>query len=692
MWKNKRNRKSVPKYVKHKNAPSKKRVSPELLEVQKNIYRQAGLALLTIILTIVILFAMTSAWYTNIVQSGGLYFQAESWGFEGEIIVNRDRIYASPGENGLIQLEVQNGSDQISAISVNISKDPMEETMRQRMFFYVDTPMVRNEETMERVYINELESYTYTLFNSGRLMLTDKFHNAAQLKWQWVYDVLGYYVLAERYDVVAQDGTEKQYLAVKEYLRPIEYDYEEATFALQTDEAGEPTYVLTTVDGKTTPLAFLKELSKKDGYPGNLEAIEEPVKNNCYPISVDENGYGIYAYLCSYQEIQEATDYDTTLGELAYLNEHNGSLTDEQLASLEYDAKLIISAQKNETVVESVHMLSQLEKAISQGTADVIQLEGNITIQSDGSPLQISDGDKILLDLNGYSITSKLEGAAIEVAAGSSLTVINGDIIGPDETVEDSSGIVATGAEVVLSKVTMSGFDKGFYLNDHLYSNEQDSNIYMVDCDIKSTNCAMLVSGNGTLSDLPTQVIVENSKLYGDIYGLSGNGDSSGNGRWGTNIQLINSEISSDSNQPSAAIYHPQQNSTLTIYNCKKVSGYTGIAIKGGSVIIEDSIIEGKGTEHYEPQLTAGGFTDTADAVYIETGYEYEILLEIRGDSEFQSTATDSKSLRVFEEGSPYVAVQIYSGKFKEEQPEEYIAPGSVASGDTVKVETETTE
>ena len=674
--------------MKRKRAPSGKQFSPDLFEVQKNIYRQAGLALLTVILTVVILFAMTSAWYTNIVQTSGLVFEAESWGFEGEITVNDDTIFASPGDTGLVQLQVQNGSDQISAVSVNISKDDMEEEMQQRMFFYVDTPMVRNDETMDRVYINELESYTYTLFNSGKLTLTDKIHNAPQLKWQWVYDVLGYYVLAERHEVQTLDGTQKQLLAIKEYLRPIEYNYDDATFALKTDASGKQTYVLTTVDGTTTPEAFLKELSKKDGYP---KEIEEPMENGCYPVSVDENGYGIYAYLCDYAEIQNATDYDTQLGSLAYRKEHGPQLTDEEDAMLRFKAKLTLSAQKNETVVADVHALSTLQLAISRGTADVIQLSGDITIPADGEPLLIEDESKVLLDLNGHSLISKLEGSAIEVTPGGSLTIINGDLIGPGDTVDQSYGVYATGAEVVMSKVKMTGFNNGVYLRDDLDNNEQDSYIYIVDSEIQSESCAILASGNGTLSEQSTQLIIENSKLYGEAYGLSGNGDSSGNGRWGTDIQIIHSEIQSNSQKASAGIYHPQKNSTLTIYD-STVSGYTGLAIKGGSVNIEDSDIAGKGNQHFEPKIDNSGFTDTADAVYIETGYDYDILLEIRGDSHFASTATDSLSLRVFEENNPYVAVKIYSGTFNEAQPEAYIASGSVQSGGSVSIAPETTE
>ena len=688
MWKIKQDRKSVPKYKTGNRAPVGKKTSSDLYQVQKNIYRQASLALLTVVLTIVILFAMTSAWYTNIVQTNGLFFEAESWGFEGEINVSRDNILASPGDDGLVHLEVQNGSDQIAAISVNISKDSMEEKMQKRMFFYVDEPMVRNDETMSRVYINELESYTYTLFHSGKLTLTDKIHNAPQLKWQWVYDVLGYYVLAERYDVVTNDGKEKQLLAVKEYLRPIEYNYDEATFGLKTDETGKQTYVLTTVDGNTTPQEYLKQLSKTDGYKGE---IKEALNNGCYPVSVDENGYGIYAYLCDYAEIQDATDFDTELGQLAYRMRKGDSLTQEEIDRLTYNATLIISAQKNDTVIDNVHTLSDLKSSISEGTADVIQLNGNVTLSADEEPLQISDGSKILLDLNGYSVISKLEGNAVEVLPGGSLTVINGEMIGPGKDQKSSNGIYATGAEVTMSKVKMSGFTNSIYLSDALNKNLQDSCMYITDCDIQAESCAVLAAGNGTLSDQRTQLIVENSKLHGGTFGLSGNGDSSGSGRWGTEIQLINSEIVGDPLQPSAGIYHPQQNSSLMIYDCT-VYGYTGMAIKGGFVTVEDSNIAGQGISHNEPKIEKSGFTDTGDGVYIETGYSYETVLEIRGSSNLVSTASNSRSLRVFEQDSPYVAVSIYSGKFNEEQPDAYIAPGSVKSGTSVQVGTGKTE
>ena len=241
MWKFKRNKKQVPKYLKQNKAPSAKASVPvkrassgsmspeELQRAQKNITRQIILAGLMVVLTIVILFAMTSAWYTNIVQTSGLVFEAEAWGFDGEITAgSEDPIPASPGDSGVVNLQVQNTSQNISAISVNASKTGMNDEMQKRLFLYVDTHMSRDEETMDRVYLNSQEGYTYTVFANGNLTLTEKVSNAPQLKWQWVYDVLGYYVLAQSTEIDGEDRT-----VVQEYLRPIEYDYDEATTVLK---------------------------------------------------------------------------------------------------------------------------------------------------------------------------------------------------------------------------------------------------------------------------------------------------------------------------------------------------------------------------------------------------------------------------------------------------------------------------
>ena len=148
----------MSKYLKSNKKPGN---SAELKKIRRNIYWQAGLAMVTIVLTIVIVFAMTSAWYTNIVQTSGLMFQAEAWSFDGTIVVDDRGIVASPGDEGFIHLEVENSSDSISAVSITASKARMADwEMRKRLYFYVDTQVLRNGETMDRLYLHSLESYT----------------------------------------------------------------------------------------------------------------------------------------------------------------------------------------------------------------------------------------------------------------------------------------------------------------------------------------------------------------------------------------------------------------------------------------------------------------------------------------------------------------------------------------------------
>lgn len=688
----------MPKPQKKNNQPPRKEASAALSRVQKNIYRQAGLAVLTLVLTLVIVFAMTSAWYTNIVQTSGLVFEAEAWGFDGTITVNEETITAAPGDEGIVHLEVANASDSITDISVNVSKAKMDPEMQKRMFFYVDTQLTRNGETMERVYLNNRESYTYTLFSQGKLTLTELLHNDSLIKWQWVYDMLGYYVLGEANETT---GTVKEI----EYLRPIEYDYDEAITVYETDAENNLSLVLTKVDDETTVKEFLETISAKDGYKGIIDTTKSI--GGYYPVDVDEDGYGVYAYLCNYTEIELATRYDTTLGNNAYKLANGEALSAEEQEDLTFTAELTISAQKSESTAVNVSTLSGLQQAINMGNVDLIQLSDDINITS-GNPLVIPANTKVMLDLNGKAIKSS-NGVAINAQAGSSLTLINGAMVGTGSTATPLSdyAVYAVGAEVVLSDVDITDYKYGFYVGDSDDGNTLDSRVYMTGCTMDTSSYCVFVSGNGLTSTQKTQLVIEKSFLTSDGITISGNGTSTGNGRWGTDIQIINSTITSnlvnadgETLAPGAGIYQPQQESTLAIYN-STVSGYTGIAIKGGSVSITNSTIQGTGAKQEAKEYTSG-FADTGDAVYIEANYDYEILLEIKetvdettkamGKTELIST--NGYALQVFEPDSPNVAVKIYSGTFTQSDtltlPANYIDAGSQLSGNTVSVKTTT--
>ena len=645
--------------------------------MQKNITRQAMLAGLTVVLTIVILFAMTSAWYTNIVQTSGLVFEAESWGFDGQITVNESPIVAAPGEEGTVHLEVQNTSTNISAISVNVNKQTMDEEMRKRLFFYVDTHMNRDGETMERVYLNNQEGYTYTVFSNGTLTLTDKAANAPQLKWQWVYDVLGYYVLAE--PIYDEDGDFRR-MQIHEYLRPIEYDFDQATLRMGTDENGSPVMDMLTVDGTNSPGAYMEIISQFDGYEGRMN--REVQIGGYYPVNSknDKMEYGVYAYLCNYSEIEQATGYDTLLGNLAYEQNVKGNkLEEKDAAKLRHTATLNISAQQNESTAINVTSLSALQNTISTGKADVIQLSDNITIPS-GESLTIPKNSRVMVDLNGKKITSASD-KAIVGEPGSSLTLLNGELTG---TAEDSTAVSTVGAEVVMNGVKVSGFRYGVYPKDHTEGNALDSRIHMVDCTVEADWYAVYINGNGDQSNQKTQLIIENSTLTGGGYAITGSGNTD---RSGTDIQILNNSIISQkpnagetSLKPGAAIFHPQKDSTLYIEG-STVSGYTAIALKGGTLDIVDSTISGVGIESITPTLenvSKSGFVDTADAVYIEANYGYEIGLQISGDSKL--TSETGQSLRVFEPQATNVTVKIERGTFDEVQPTDYLAETSAQS------------
>ena len=697
-----------------KQVPSGNMSPAELNKVQKNITRQAVLAGLTVVLTIVILFAMTSAWYTNIVQTSGLVFEAESWGFDGEIKVGSETpILASPGDGGVVHLEVQNTSQNVSAISVNVSKIGMIDEMQQRLFLYVDTHMNRDGETMDRVYLNSQEGYTYTVFANGNLTLTETVSNAPQLKWHWVYDVLGYYVLAQSTEIEGVDVTR-----VQEYLRPIEYNYDEATTVLkggtlssviveepeeaeengesaqaaengEDPEAAKPTEAvepiameLTTVDGTRSPETFLRELSKTDGYAGTIDTTKV-TDDGYYPVAVDEEtGYGVYAYLCNYAEIQEATKFDTYLGELAYKKKADpDNLTADQEKLLTFEATLTISAQKNESTAVNVTTLDSLQKAITEYKADVIQLSDNIGIPA-GQSLVVPENTRVMLDLNGKTITSESD-RAIDGKPGSSLTILNGDLKGPGDGVK-SYGVYTTGAEVVMSSVDVTGFRYGIYLGDNVADNPMDSRVHMVGCTVDAEYYAVFINGNGAQSAQKTQLLIENCTLTSGGMVLTSNGSGD---RAGTDIQIVDSTITAHETGENEArghgIYHPQKNSTMRIVN-STVSGYCGVVIKGGHVSIENSKIEGTGA-YQEAELSKSGFTDTGDAVYVETGFGYDILLEISGkDTVLSHKAKQSKSLQVFQPDATNVAVRIYSGTFDEAPPDEYIADGSVRNGAVV--------
>lgn len=598
-----------------------------LSKVRKKVIIQAAIAVQTVIIAVALIFGMSAAWYTNVIQSSGLQFEAESWGFSGAVNVTAEPIKAAPGDTGSIGLRVTNTSEDLVNVAVNVAKIQMNESMQKRLFFYVDATSSRNGEVLDQVYINTRDSYTYSLLSKSELVLSPERNNHTQLKWQWVYDVLGYYFLGTVAEVEnTAEGTASVEAFVDDYLRPVEYDLDTAVFT----------------DGKLTKAnglpvnEFLTQLTAADGYPGTFTESAYP---GYYRVDVDENGHGLWLYLCNWAEIQQETNYDSQLGKAAA----DGTATER------YTARLTVVGQPTQAEYVQVAGADQLITALNEG--EMVQLRQDISL---AQPLTLREGVNTVLDMNGFTVTGPATGSIIKMADGASLTVLNGDFVGV--TSNDSSPISLTGATLTLSDVNISGVKKdAIDITDQ--ADGADSCIRLFDCDIDAERCAVFLRGDGTDKDGKTQVIIENSVIKSNYIAVTGSGNQVS---WGTDLEIYRSQITGK----YAAVYQPQSESSVRITD-STLSGITGVVIKGGEMAIKDCTITGTGatSEIFEPAVNLSGFTDTGDGVYIDCSYQKDVFVQISGDKTNISSA-NGQAVRVFDESNLYAFVEITGGTY----------------------------
>ena len=591
-----------------------------LTSAHKKILTQAAIAMSSVGLLLVLIFAMSAAWYTNVVKSGDLIFQTAAWGFQGTVDIGDGAIEAGPGKSGVVSLEVDNtGSDMIFA-GVHIAKT-MDEDLGKRIYLYVDAASTKNGETVQRVYLNSKDSYTYLVPSQNKLILREEYHNDARIMWMWVYDVLGYYFQGTVNDTV---------VAEEEYLRPVEYDLDRATF----DRSGR----LKTVDGTTTLAQFLTKLSATDGYAGSIDPAS--AVNGYYPVDVDETGKGIWLYLCNWAEIQQEMETDIALGSAE--TKKQGIV------------RLNISAQGGEYDVTQVSTVTQLQEALNDPAGGMIQLDTDLTLAGQ-TGLRLSGGGNVVVNLNGHTISTSDKTAAIEILNGSKLTVFDGTLQGCNAA--DSVGIKVVNGELTMNEVTVTGMVDAVRVDDGAGSG-QDSMVRLSKCDISAIDCAVYVRGNGGKSGQLTQITIEKSTLHGDLGAIWGNGSDT---FWGTSIQILDSTVTGG----YAAIYHPQRDSKLTVTN-STLSGAMGVTVKGGDVHIIDTVITANGDgdpTNMTPGFAVSGFMDIGSAIYLETNYEWSMSVTVEGDKTAVSSEKDL-AIRVNLPNASNATVTVKGGTF----------------------------
>lgn len=641
----------------HKSSPMNSGSDQRIRAIKKNFYKQALLMVAVVMVLVILIFAMTTAWFTNIVSTSDLIFQAESWGFEGTVSVPNTPITAAPGDSGVVCLQVNNESDTANTITVNISKAFMDRELQKRVFFYAEQPVARNGEMVQRQYLTDTGGYAYSLFPWNALILDEQLHTDVQLKWEWVYDVVGYYF--------RESPDETKFEAV-EYLRPVEYDFDQARY----DQQGN----LLMVDAQTDVADFLAALTAADGYAGAYRVTQDAqtgkkqlvdetgaavqTYQGCYPIDEDN---GIWLYLCTEADIVANTKWDTAFGAAA--ND----------ASASFQARITVIGQQMMQMTQQESDPVAIQNAINAGSGAVIQLSQDVALSE---PLTLQPGVQAILDMNGNQLTFTGE-TAFAVESGARLTVYNGAIRGDNAKAIAFSSL---GGQITLNNVQVTDIYTGVQIKDHLTTSERGDNsiVRITNSTLTSKNVTVMVSGDGNASEGKTVVLVQDSTLTSTTYaGISGNGTATNPGRWGTEIQVINSTVTGR----YCGIYHPQMRSDLTVSG-STVSGMSGMAVKGGNVTIIDSKILGTGeADVVDPETTTpnkSGFLDTGDGVYIESDYGYPVVLKISGACEISHKAATAKAVRVYPEAT-HVRTLITGGQFDSDVTQ-YLADGYVCT------------
>lgn len=621
------------------------------------IWKQALFALAALATLGVLLYSLTTAWYTNVAETTELVFETESWGFEGQVKALDTGLLLAPGQSACAALSVTNDGEQINQITVTVDKSTMPEELQKRIYFYVPAAAKESDKTANRVYLSTYGGYSYRVMPKSTLLLTADSAADAPVRCEWVYDVLGYYVYGTL-DEKGQLITGREGVEAPVYIRPVEYDYDKAIF--QDDK-------LLTV-GEVKVDDFVKALLAADGYKdAGKTKVGDYYAVNTTGTSGDEQT-GLWLYLCTQPEIEAATVLDTRIGTYRYLLEQKDEqgnsialIADQtekygDVATLLDGAKatIQIAGQNLRTSIADVTAVENLTAALKQGKS--VRLAGDMTLEE---AVTIPADKDVIIDLNGKQLTTAVVGQPVlESAPGSSITVLSGTIDGGGR----DTAVHLVGSSAAFSGVTIQG---RLLIDDKNESNENGtvSVVRLSNCTLKTVGNEQVgvhVFGNGAASSSRTVLLVEDCTIESTFAGILGNGSDD---CYGTDIQVLNSTVKGK----YAGIYQPQRGSRLLVQN-STVEGMTGIAVKGGTVTIQNCIVNGtaeKGFLPTEDQVKASrnGWLDTGAGVYVEANYDWadEITLMITDSTISTKTLGVPNVLIVGEKADAVTANSNYS-------------------------------
>lgn len=300
--------------------------------IRRRIAGRVGITSLAVLMIGAILFALTSAWYTNTIQANEITLKTAKWNFDGTITLDGEKngtldlgdLY--PGDTRPLPVTIVNQDTRGVNVRVEADKSKMASPeMQQRLYLYVE---VTDEDTntKTRHYINSLSGYLYTVAAGQTLHITDaertlsanEAQNKNTLHLQWVYDMTGYFLLG----TVTENGTKvtgKTEDTQPEYLMPVTYDLDRAQFGTDGKLSSVSEYQTTTNGtagyATTGREDYLKRLFEQyiSEYNSNAKPYDDKtttVHGNYYAVDVDKNGYGVWLYLPDKAAIDAAANWD----------------------------------------------------------------------------------------------------------------------------------------------------------------------------------------------------------------------------------------------------------------------------------------------------------------------------------------------------------------------------------------------
>lgn len=278
-----------------------------------------------------ILFALTSAWYTNTIQANEITLKTAKWNFDGTITLDGENngtlglgdLY--PGDTRPLPVTIVNQDTRGVNVRVEADKSKMESPeMQQRLYLYVEKTDENGVTT--RHYINSLSGYLYTVAAKQTLRITDAgltpSENEKQdkntLHLQWVYDMTGYFLLGmvtENNNTITVAG--KTADTQPEYLMPVTYDLDRAQFGTDgklssVSEYQETTKTYATTDRRNYLMLLFEQYISE--YNSNAKPYDDKTTishGNYYAVDIDEEtGYGVWLYLPEKAAIDAAAEWD----------------------------------------------------------------------------------------------------------------------------------------------------------------------------------------------------------------------------------------------------------------------------------------------------------------------------------------------------------------------------------------------